>query len=585
MSISSEYLLNAFEALLAAFACIIALWRPTVGERFIRKCSYQWGRLASNKVGAVLSVGLAAILIRAALLPIVPIPDPSIHDEFGHLLIGDTFAAGRLTNPPNPYWTHFESIYILQQPTYTAQYPPAIGLTLGAAQFVFGQPWLGVLIGMGVFCTLMCWMLQAWMPPRWALLGGVLAVLQFALISYWVNSYWGGAVPGIGGLLVLGGLGRLRRGPLLRNSVWIAIGLAILMNSRPTEALIFGCVTCALVCWWVFKTAELELWPAVRSAALPMAVLLSITVGGMAYYNYRVTGRPLLLPYILHQRLYGSPQAYWWQKPIIVKSFRHKEQEDDYLKQLRLWQRRSSPAGLTRAIFGRIRDFWFFYIGVVLTLPLLFFRWAIRDQGMPLMLAISAPFAFDYLTFHAFYAHYAAPVSGITMFIVLACWRHLRLWQWRGRPSGLFLSRMMPAVLAIGVFAVLAARVLAPHADRLQPVLKALYRDYIPIHSRRTIMAEDLAKMRGQHLVFVHYDQPGHSPDYEWVYNRADLNKAQIVWARDLGADSNDELRCYFARRRTWLVDADAKHPSLVPYPALRMDDRISFRKPISTNE
>ena len=564
---SSEYLLNALEALLLVVACLIAFWKPTLGSRFLRSCSRYWAQLARNKVAAVITVGLAAILIRAALLPIEPVPDPSIHDEFGHLLIADTFASGRVTNPPHPFWTHFESIYILQQPTYTSQYPPAIGISLAATQAAFGSPWLGVLIGMGLLCALTCWMLQAWMPPRWALLGGVLAVLQFAIISYWVNSYWGGGVPGIGGLLVLGGLGRLRRGHLFRNSVFIALGSAILMNSRPAESLLFGCVTCALLAWWIFKTRELQFWPALRNAIAPLAVLLSVTLGLMFYYNFRVTGKPLLLPYVEHQRLYGSPQAFWWQPAVIVKSFRHKEQQDDYLKQLRLWQRRSSPVLLTQAILGRVRDFWLFYIGVVLTIPLLFFPWILRDRGTLLLLAISIPFALDYLTFHAFYPHYAAPIVGITMFVVVQGWRHLRVWRWRGRPSGLFLARMIPLVSAAGVLAVLSARMVAAHAGPLQPALKTLYRDYIPIHPPRTIIAKELEKMGGKQLVFVHYDQPGHSPDYEWVYNRADIDHSQIVWARDLGAASNNQLRQYFANRQAWWIDADAKPPRLVPCP------------------
>src|SRR5438067_10617424 len=225
------------EFILTALSILIAFIFPNLGARWFEPLERGFIQLARRRGLAVIVVGITALVVRAALIPVEPIPQPGIHDEFAYLLAADTFAHGRLTNPTHPMWVHFETIHVNQRPTYCSKYYPAQGLILAIGQAFFGHPFWGVWLSVGLMCAAICWALQGWLPPSWALLGGLLAVIRLGTFSYWANGYWGGVVPAVAGALVLGSLPRIKRDQRIRDAFLFGLGTALMLGTRPYESL------------------------------------------------------------------------------------------------------------------------------------------------------------------------------------------------------------------------------------------------------------------------------------------------------------------------------------------------------------
>jgi hypothetical protein len=82
---------------------------------------------------------------------------------------------------------------------------------------------------------------------------------------------------------------------------------------------------------------------------------------------------------------------------------------------------------------------------------------------------------------------------------------------------------------------------------------------------RRDELDHWLQQQQSQQLVFVRYSSR-HNVNFEWVYNRADLMHAHVIWARDLGVEHDQLLLKMLADRTAWILDADNLDPQLVPY-------------------
>ena len=321
---------------------------------------------------AVVVVGLAALAARAAVLPILPVPAPHILDEFSHLLLADTLLHGRLANSTPSMWIHFETPYVLMHPTYASMYPPAQGLVLAIGQLVAHQPFVGVWLSLGVMCAAICWMLQGWMPAEWAFLGGLLAVMRLAVFSYWADSYLGGAVvAATGGALVLGALPRIMRFARAGDALLMALGLAILANSRPYEGFVFA-VPCAvaLLIWFSQKRGP-AIGKSVRTVLFPLSLALIATALAMGYYSWRVTGNPFHMPYQVDRDTYHVAPYFLWQSPKPEPVYHHEALRDLYARDdLGMYHQTRSVPSLLGIWFVRSLSLWCFYLGPVLTLPL-----------------------------------------------------------------------------------------------------------------------------------------------------------------------------------------------------------------------
>jgi hypothetical protein len=494
------------------------------------------------------AVGLSALLGLAICIPITITvgwtPAPIMHDEFSYLLGADTFVRGRLTNPTHPLWQHFETFHVIHQPSYASKYPPGQALLLALGQRLTGAPIIGVWIGYALMCGAITWMMQAWTKPRWALWGGVFIALLFGGLNetggYWTTTYWGGALAATGGALLFGGVKRIVRNGSASSAgppIAVAIGLAVLANTRPFEGLLSAIpllLVLSTVAYSSFRRRQRVAWIGVISRVLVPVVIM------MGYYNYRVTGQASQFPYLQYEQQYSSAPVLLGQAPPPPPAYRHRAIACFY----------TAGGGYVaplptvnayfvdlRRRFGIVRDGYAppFVWPLVLMIP-----WAILRAPPWLALASLTGVAIGFFaTPWQMLPHYAAPaIAGYVILITMSARRlhALRMRKWR---FGRTVLRLVQISLILNV--------------AWCPIAFYWTRDwrFQRWEWQRSRMIEELSASPEKHLVMVTYGRD-HNPHNEWVNNAADIDGSSVVWARSMGREKDRQLLKYFSYRRAW---------------------------------
>jgi len=515
----------------------------------------RWSR---NIFAACAIPAIASIVLRLILLPWIPVPHPVVPDEFSHLFLAKTLLLGRFANPPHPLWQHFETIHVISQPTFSSMYMMGQACFLAFGKLVAGDFFAGVLLSTALFCAALTWFLRAYVPPGWALFGGLLAAVRIGAASYWNNSYWGGSAAALGGALMFGAYARITSRLSIRNAVLFTLGTILVANTRPYEGFGLATVLIGALLIQVVKRRSKVPWRTARASIASAAILAAIAGWVMTSQWKAVTGSRFMMPYTVNYRTYGWPLTLPFTKVKEV-SYAHPEfkvyhdfelDEHRKLTSLRLF----SWDALFKLIF-----LWRFYLGIACSATITFADRILSVRRTRVIWFAMLINLVQVITEQSSYPHYLATATAPIFLFIVQGFRRLMQCSPKRFPLGPFaVFSAIPLMLIVLVFRAAMSPQTAPAG--LSNFISWCCND-ARLYDRYPLV-ESVAAQPGKHLVIIGYDTATYK--FDWVYNEPDIDGARIIFARDMGPVANHQLITMYPDRRVWKVRVENQKPAIL---------------------
>jgi hypothetical protein len=501
--------------------------------------------------------GILACAVAAIVSVWIP-PVPSVHDDFGHLLIAETFLQGRISNPTPPSAESLQTFHELVYPRYAAKFPIGTGAILALGHVVFGVYCAGIWLSAGFACSAITWMLLGHFKKNFALLFGMLSALHPYWQTGWSQNFTNGWLA-VGAMsLIVGGLLRIRGrtvwGDKVDPSAWrpalvIAIGVVFGIFTRPYETVVVTSILGIPLLARIISAGWYRV-PKWWLHAAPGLSVLAIGIVFQAYINHSVTGSWRKLPYQLHEEQYGVAPVFVWQKPH-APSLGHR-----YLEQTKFhdgWSMDAYRAGSDwqgyanllwkRSMHAYHHWGWFF---ACTPLALVILPRERRVFAVYFLAGIGGLCLINFVPWVATY--YVASLLPIAILLTALAAR--RAMQWFARRANLRVSHDRLGALVLGAMLACQAVWLCQATSALAQ--NPLLLDNAWAFQRRDVVRE-LDSIPGEHLVMVRY-HPDHTPLHEWVYNSHDPSLSKIVWAR-WSQDLYPEIIRDYPNRKIWILD------------------------------